>query len=119
MIENMQKHAEARSNTASHSLVEWSIFPALALIALIPRILLATQLDLVTDEIIYITGGKAYFPLLLHLRFTSDAWAFNYEHPPVVKLLIGLSLSLNAHLGNWSSSLLAARVPSILCGTLL
>ena len=111
-----QACAETHSNDAAYATsVEWILLPGLALLALIPRILLATQLDMVTDEIIYIMGGKAYFPLLLHLRFTSDAWAFNYEHPPVVKLLIGLSLFLNAHLG----SLLAARIPSILCGTLL
>jgi 4-amino-4-deoxy-L-arabinose transferase-like glycosyltransferase len=108
-----------RGYPASHAKFEWLMLCGLALVALIPRILLATQLDLVTDEIIYIMGGKAYFPLLLHMRFTSDAWAFNYEHPPVVKLLIGFSLSLNAHLGSWLSGLLAARVPSILCGTLL
>src|SRR6266700_2426497 len=93
--------------------------PVLFIAALVPRIMLAHQLDLVTDEIIYIMGGKGYFPLLLHLRFRSNLWLFNYEHPPVVKLLIGLSIFLNAHLGRMLSELFAARVPSILSGTIL
>jgi Dolichyl-phosphate-mannose-protein mannosyltransferase len=99
--------------------IEGIIVFVLVLAALVPRIILAHQLDLVTDEIIYIMGGKAYFPLLLHLRFTSNLWLFNYEHPPVVKLLIGLSIFLNAHLGRLLSELFAARVPSILSGTIL
>ena len=114
-----QTHAETLSNRASHSFIEGIILPGLILVALIPRIILAHQLDLVTDEIIYIMGGKAYFPLLLHLQITASQWAFNYEHPPVVKLLIGLALYLNAHLGSHLSDLFAARTPSILSGTAL
>src|SRR6266536_3666510 len=114
-----QTHAETLSNRASHSFIEGIILPGLILVALIPRIILAHQLDLVTDEIIYIMGGKAYFPLLLHLQITASQWAFNYEHPPVVKLLIGLALYLNAHLGSHLSDLFAARFPSLLSGTAL
>ncbi len=98
---------------------EWLILPCLALVALIPRLILARQLDLVTDEIIYIMGGKGYLPLLLHLRITSNVWDFNYEHPPVVKLLIGLAIYLNMHFGGRFSVLFAARTPSIVSGTLL
>ena len=107
------------SNRGSLLFIEGIILPGLVLVALIPRIILAHQLDLVTDEIIYIMGGKGYFPLLLHLRFRSNLWLFNYEHPPVVKLLIGLSIFLNVHLGRMLSGLFAARVPSILSGTIL
>ena len=98
---------------------EWLILPGLALVALIPRLILARQLDLVTDEIIYIMGGKGYLPLLLHLQITSNVWDFNYEHPPVVKLLIGLAIYLNTHFGGRFSVLFAARTPSIVSGTLL
>jgi dolichyl-phosphate-mannose-protein mannosyltransferase len=98
---------------------EWWILLALALLALIPRILLATQLDLVTDEVIYILGGKADIRLLLHLSITSDAWKFNYEHPPVVKLLIGAAIFLNAHLASPLGELFVARLPSIASGTIL
>src|SRR5207237_6791014 len=107
------------SNRGSLLFIEGIILPGLLIAALVPRIMLAHQLDLVTDEIIYIMGGKGYFPLLLHLRFTSNLWLFNYEHPPIVKLLIGLTIFLNAHLGRLLSELFAARVPSILSGTIL
>ena len=98
---------------------EWLILSGLALVALIPRLILARQLDLVTDEIIYIMGGKGYLPLLLHLQIKSNVWDFNYEHPPVVKLLIGLAIYLNTHFGGRFSVLFAARTPSIVSGTLL
>ena len=114
-----QTHAETLSNRTSHSFIERIILAGLILVALIPRIILAHQLDLVTDEIVYIMGGKTYLPLLLHLRITANLWAFNYEHPPVVKLLIGCALFLNAHLGRLVSDLFAARIPSILSGTVL
>jgi 4-amino-4-deoxy-L-arabinose transferase-like glycosyltransferase len=81
--------------------------------------ILARQLDLVTDEIIYIMGGKGYLPALLHLQIASNVWDFNYEHPPVVKLLIGLAIYLNSHFGGRFSVLFAARTPSIVSGTLL
>lgn len=112
--------AETGSHSASYPLAHlWIILPGLALVALIPRIILARQLDVVTDEIVYIMGGKAYLPLLLHLRITSTLWDFNYEHPPVVKLLIGLAIYLNTHFGSRLSVLFAARIPSIVSGTLL
>lgn len=114
-----QTDAVNHSSRASLLWIEGIILSVLVLAALVPRIMLAHQLDLVTDEIIYIMGGKAYFPLLLHLRFTSNLWSFNYEHPPVVKLLIGFSIFLNAHLGRLLSELFAARFPSILSGTIL
>ncbi len=91
----------------------------LALIAFIPRMLLAMQLDMVTDEGVYILGGKIYLPLLTHLNIRSSDWTYNYEHPPFVKLLIGLALSLNTWFGHPLSELVAARIPSIIMGTLL
>jgi Dolichyl-phosphate-mannose-protein mannosyltransferase len=112
-------HKETFWNQASPPIIEGTITSGLALVALIPRVILAHQLDLVTDEIIYIMAGKTYFPLLLHLRITTNQWSFNYEHPPLIKLLIGLSLFLNAHMGSLLNELFAARTPSILCGTAL
>ena len=91
----------------------------LALIAFFPRLLLAMRLDMVTDEVVYILGGKLYFPLLAHLQIGSSQWHYNYEHPPLVKLLIGLSLTLNSAVGHPLSDLFAARLPSILMGTVL
>src|SRR6266567_2345567 len=88
---------------------EGRIVLGLAIVALIPRIVLATQLDQVTDEGIYIVAGKLYFALITHLRISSPQWYFNYEHPPVVKLLVGLFIYLNAHLGHLLNELQAAR----------
>ncbi len=101
------------------SLVEGGVVLVLALIAFLPRLLLAMKLDMVTDEVVYILGGKIYFPLLTHLYIDSSQWSYNYEHPPFVKLLIGLSLTLNLAVGHPLPELLTARLPSILMGTLL
>ena len=98
---------------------EGIIVLGLALVALIPRIILATQLDQVNDEGIYIVAGKLDLALMAHLRIFSPQWDFNYEHPPLVKLLIGLFIYLNAHLGHLLNELFAARIPSIISGTLL
>src|SRR5947209_3701443 len=106
-------------NRALLPFIDGIILAGLALVALLPRVILAHELDLVTDEIIYIMAGKIDFPLLLHLHFQSNLWTFNYEHPPLIKLLIGLSLFLNAHMGSILSELFAARIPSIFFGTAL
>lgn len=98
---------------------EGIIVLGLALVALIPRIILATQLDQINDEGIYIVAGKLDLALMAHLRIYSPQWDFNYEHPPLVKLLIGLFIYLNAHLGHPLNELFAARIPSLISGTLL
>lgn len=98
---------------------EAALVLGLILAALLPRILLALQLDMVTDEVVYILGGKIYFPLLTHLQIGASGWSYNYEHPPVVKFLIGFSLWLNSQIGHPLKELFAARLPSIVMGTLL
>lgn len=100
-------------------LLELALVLGLTLAALIPRILLALRLDMVTDEVVYILGGKIYLPLIQHWSMGAKEWQYNYEHPPLVKLLIGLSLSFNASLGHPLGELFAARLPSIIAGTLL
>jgi 4-amino-4-deoxy-L-arabinose transferase-like glycosyltransferase len=100
-------------------LLEFVLVLGLALAALIPRILLALRLDMVTDEVVYILGGKIYLPLVQHWSIGATGWQYNYEHPPLVKLLIGLSVSLNGVLGHPFGELFAARFPSIIAGTLL
>ncbi|GHO96246.1 hypothetical protein KSF_062940 [Reticulibacter mediterranei] len=92
---------------------------ALMILALIPRIILARQLDVVTDEIVYIFGGKTDFHLLTHWLIKENLWSYNYEHPPLVKLIIGLIIFLNMHSGALLSELQVARVPSIIFGSLL
>ncbi len=99
--------------------VESAVLVVLTLIAFLPRLLLAMRLDMVTDEVVYISGGKTYFPLLAHLQIGVNGWLYNYEHPPFVKLLIGLALTLNSAIGQPLTELLTARLPSILMGTAL
>lgn len=98
-------------------LLEVCVFVGLALAALLPRISLAGQLDMVTDEVIYLRAGQIYLSLIPH--FGSFAWQYNYEHPSFVKLLFGLAQTINASLGQHVSELLAGRIPSVLSGTLL
>jgi 4-amino-4-deoxy-L-arabinose transferase-like glycosyltransferase len=101
------------------SLIDLNILIGLTFAALLPHVILALQLDMVTDEPVYINAGKIYFPLLKHLKFGANEWNVNYEHPPLVKLFIGLTLYLNTFLAHPLAELLAARIPSIIMGTLL
>src|SRR5438067_312652 len=83
------------SKRSSLATLDLLITFSLTMVALIPRMILARQLDVVTDETVYIFGGKTDFHLLTHWLIRNSGWHYNYEHPPLVKLLIGLTLSLN------------------------
>jgi 4-amino-4-deoxy-L-arabinose transferase-like glycosyltransferase len=98
--------------------IDLLITAGLFILALIPRLLLAQQLDVVTDEVIYIFGGKTEFHLLTHWLIGNSGWDYNYEHPPLVKLLIGFALYLNDHSLQLFNDLLIARLPSCIFGSL-
>ncbi|MBA2286705.1 MAG: glycosyltransferase family 39 protein [Ktedonobacteraceae bacterium] len=114
-----QTPAAQRQHTLAMILWECGVSAVLAFIGFIPRIMLASQLDMVTDERTYIMAGKFYVPLLAHLNLTADGWNYNYEHPAFVKLLIGISLFINSHTGQRLSELFAARLPLVIAGTFL
>ena len=121
-IASTSQQMQRQHSTTLHptvTLIEGVVLTMLAIIAFLPRLLLAMQLDMVTDEVVYISGGKTYFPLLIHLQIGSSQWLYNYEHPPLVKLLIGLALTLNTAVGHPLSELLTARLPSMIMGTVL
>jgi len=99
--------------------IDLLITSGLLILALIPRLILAHHLDIVTDEIVYIFGGKTDFHLLIHRVIGVNGWDYNYEHPPLVKLLIGLAIYLNDHCGQLLNELLIARIPSSIFGSLL
>ncbi len=99
--------------------IQLLLIVGLIVAAAIPRIILAIQLDMVTDEVVYISVGKQYWSLLRSSHMSSANWRLNYEHPPLVKVLIGASIWLNTQLGHPLGELLAARMPSIITGTLL
>src|SRR5690349_10090290 len=96
--------------------VQIIILSSVGIMTLIPRIWLANQLELVTDEIVYIQTGIAYIPLLKHITTSigSSTWSLNYEHPPLVKLLISLSIATNRRAGSPLTTLQAARIPGII-----
>lgn len=109
-----QTHGQSRI-----AFIDIAILVGLVLAALLPRIILALQLDMVTDEAVYIGAGKIDFPLLVHFQIGANGWNYVYEAPPLVKLLIGLSVFLNSKLTHPLGELLAARIPSMVMGTLL
>ncbi|GER90449.1 hypothetical protein KDW_46110 [Dictyobacter vulcani] len=104
---------------SSQHLITVLVSIGLALVALLPRLLLARQLDEVTDEIVYISGGKLYLSLIASHDITSGQWLVNHEHPPLVKILIGTSIVLNNLIGHPLGELMAGRLPSVIMGTLL
>jgi 4-amino-4-deoxy-L-arabinose transferase-like glycosyltransferase len=92
---------------------------AIFLVALLPRLLLAHSLDLVTDEGVYIPIGRLDYRLLTTLDIGSTRWLDNYEAPALPKLLIGLGSLLGASLSPHGGWLFGARLPGLLLGTLL
>ncbi len=101
------------------STLEVCIIFVLTLVAFVPRLLLAMKLDVVTDEVVYILASKKDVALLTSLQIGAKQWNYNYEHPPLVKFLMGFSLKLNTAFGTPLAALLVVRLPSILMGTLL
>src|SRR5947209_9727063 len=67
---------------------EWPFLVLLAIIAFIPRLILALQLDVNTDEPIYVTAGNWYILLIKQLNISSPNWLYNNEHPAFAKLLM-------------------------------
>ncbi len=117
-----KRYAEAQNLSFSHHFSlpysEQLLAGLLALAAFIPRLILARQLDVSTDEPIYIMAGRGYVDLIRTLDFSSSRWLYNNEHPAFAKLLMGLFIAILTKLG-FIHTLLAARLPSVLLSTLL
>src|SRR5579885_1279297 len=96
----------------------WPFLALLAIIAFIPRLLLAWQLDVYTDEPIYVAAGNGYILLLKQLNITSANWLYNNEHPAFAKLLMGMFIYVARHL-HTTNILFPARLISVLLGTIL
>ena len=97
---------------------EWAFLILLALLAFIPRLILALQLDVSTDEPIYLAAGNGYILLIRQLNINSPNWLYNNEHPAFAKLLMGISVNIAQHV-HAPNQLFPARIPSVLLGTLL
>ncbi len=117
-----KKVAEARGISLPQNLslphVDLFLSTLLALTAFIPRLMLARQIDVSTDEPIYIIAGTRYITLIQSANFTSVRWLYNNEHPAFAKLLIGLFVNVLTKLA-LTHSLVAARLPSVLLSTAL
>ncbi len=73
-----------------HHITEYLILTFLFLSAFIPRFFLLTYLEVSGDEIVYISSGVVYIDNIVHGITRWDDWEINWEHPPLVKYLIGL-----------------------------
>ena len=96
------------------------VVPALVfLVALLPRLLLAHTLDLITDEGVYIPVGRLDYQFFASGNFTSSHWLTNYEAPALPKLLMGLGATLGGSVSPADGWLLGARLPGVLLSALL
>jgi len=85
--------------------------------SLIPRIINLDEPGLAWDEPIYIEAGRTYVGGILRSQiFNILTWEINWEHPPIAKYLIGISLHILEPIG--LSEVAAARVPNAILGSL-
>ncbi len=119
MVSSQKTALDVRSDPSFFSSPrEWALLAFLAIIAFIPRLMLALHLDVYTDEPIYATAGYWYILLGKHLNIASPDWLYNNEHPAFAKLLMGISVYISQHV-HAPNILFPARIPSVLMGTIL
>lgn len=90
----------------------------IGIVALIPRLLLAHSLDLITDEAVYIPIGQQDLKLLVHFDIFNAHWLDNFEAPPLPKLFIGLGSLWGKLVFGQSGILFGARLPGVLLSAL-
>src|SRR5579859_4631369 len=93
--------------------------PALVfVVALIPRLVLAHTLDLITDEGVYVPVGRFDYQLFMSGNFASGHWLTNYEAPALPKLLMGLGSTLAGSVAPTDGWLFGARLPGVFLSAL-
>ncbi len=90
----------------------------LALVAFVPRWVLLHQLDIVTDEAVYVPVGRLDVSLLAHGRLLAPEWLINYEAPALPKLLMGLAAALGGFVQPSLGMVQAARLPGAVLSAL-
>lgn len=86
-------------------------------LSLIPRIINLDEPGLTWDEPAYMGAARNYISGILKLQvFEISTWEANWEHPPIAKYLIGVSLHILEPFG--FSEVSAARVPNTILGSL-
>ena len=91
----------------------------IVLLAAVLRLWTLTQLPVDFDEPDYVQAGYGYAAAMAagDLGGVVD-YAYNREHPPLVKLIYGLAVLALGDRANWSSALYAARLISAIFGLL-
>lgn len=94
---------------------------ALFAVSITIRFYFIDETSIMPDEPIYVEAGRIYLEGFSKLDFSYDTWRFNAEHPPVAKLLIGLTrLAFHGMLGGDIHALyLSARIASVIVGSLI
>ena len=87
-------------------------------IALVPRLILAHTLDLITDEGVYIPVGRLDYQLFISGNLSSGHWLTNYEAPALPKLLMGMGSTIGGSLAPTDGWLFGARLPGALLSAL-
>ena len=84
----------ARRRLAAVSRNQWIAMAAVLAVGLAVRLLGLGDAGQTWDEDTNWAAGRNYITNLLDLDFSDAAWSWNYEHPPVMKLLDGIGAQL-------------------------
>jgi hypothetical protein len=80
----------ARRRLAAVSRNQWIAMAAVLAVGLAARLVGLGDAGQTWDEDTNWAAGRNYLTNLLDLDFSAAAWSWNYEHPPVMKLLAGI-----------------------------
>ena len=84
----------ARKRLAAVPRATWFAFGATLAVALLARWIGLGDQGQTWDEDVNWASGRNYITNVLSLDFSDRAWLWNYEHPPVMKLLDGIGAQL-------------------------
>ncbi len=98
--------------------LDLSLMVGVFVVALIPRWILLHQLDIITDESVYVPVGWLDVSLLAHGQIFSSSWLVNFEAPPLPKLFMGLAEGLAGYTQPSLATVQAARVPGAIVSSL-
>jgi 4-amino-4-deoxy-L-arabinose transferase-like glycosyltransferase len=84
----------ARARLAAVPRGTWWSFGSVLAVALLARLIGLGDQGQTWDEDVNWASGRNYITNVLALDFSDRAWIWNYEHPPVMKLLDGIGAQL-------------------------
>lgn len=84
----------ARKRLAAVSRNQWLAMAGVLAVGLAVRLAGLGDAGQTWDEDTNWAAGRNYITSLLELDFSDAAWSWNYEHPPVMKLLAGIGAQL-------------------------